>query len=77
MKITLELFNAIKATLLKVLAGTSIKSPVDWSVIVSTIKANHPKVKNFMVIRGVLQDLLNRKTVTRFPSIHVEAYCIA
>ena len=44
-----------------------------WETIVSYIKQNHV-IKNWLQVRGELQELLDANKVKRTASIHVEVY---
>ena len=48
--------------------------PIDWSDIVSHLKEEDLKISNWLVVRDVLQFMLNEKMVARVDSIVVEQY---
>ena len=69
MKITLERYNLIKSKLQQIIT----KKGIDWKDIGTEIK-KVTTVKNWLVVRGVLQDLINEGVVSRTNDIMKETY---
>ena len=46
----------------------------DWADIVESVKQAKIPVKNWLVVRGVLQWMINEKMVVRIKNIHQEQY---
>lgn len=69
MKITIERYNLIRNRLLEIIT----KKGTSWKEIVSSID-KITKVKNWLVVRGVLQDLRNENLVDRTNNVWEEIY---
>ncbi len=69
MKITIERYNLIRNRLLEIIT----KKGTNWKEIVSSID-KITKVKNWLVVRGVLQDLRNENLVDRTNNVWEEIY---
>jgi hypothetical protein len=48
----------------------------DWHKIVEAVRAKHPKIKNFLTVRGHLQALINAGLLHRTDNIHQEVYVL-
>lgn len=46
---------------------------IEWSGIVSAVKAKHT-IKNWMTVRRVIQKLINSGKIRRTDSVHIEKY---
>ena len=48
----------------------------EWNDIVQSVEQAKIPVKNWMIVRGVLQWMLNEKMVVRIKDVHKEQYTI-
>ena len=55
----------------------NVGKTVSWQTIVSTINATGMKIKNWMVVRNVLQYLINQGLMTRTADVTVEEFACA
>ena len=46
----------------------------DWTDIVQSVEDANIPVKNWLIVRGVLQWMINNKMVVRIKNIHQEQY---
>lgn len=63
-----KIYNAIQTALRN---GTCT-----WGEIVKSVEDAKIPIKNWMVVRGVLQWMLNEKMIVRIKDVHIEQYSI-
>jgi len=63
-----KIYTAIQTALLN--------GSCEWSDIVKSVEDAKIPVKNWMVVRGVLQWMLNEKIIVRIKDVHKEQYSI-
>lgn len=60
--------------ILSAIQGAFKNEMCDWSDIVQSVEQAKIPVKNWLVVRGILQWMINQKMIVRIKNVHCEQY---